>query len=140
MHTKLLNSCTNDAKEGGVYVFDVKCNSLAKVYSQQCMGLARYCGYYVLASQSIGVATENVTHELRSGTPHSIVCLDHAFKVVSEACVQQLGMSDLHDLMIYGGKVWVIDTFGNRVVVFGIRSEMRERGHSRSHVGTLSLC
>lgn len=118
----LLVTCTNDVGGGGLYVVDGPRKWPNRVYPYQCMGITRFRGYYVLASQSV----EGLSEELIGGfpcRPHSIVCLDHDFNIVSEAWVQQLGMSDLHDIMIYRDRLYVVDTFGNRVVVFDVRDE-----------------
>src|SRR5688500_19361603 len=101
---KLLLTCTNDPVNGGVYLCEPTVGSFTRIHDAQCMGIARFHQYYVIASQSLEVA-----RQLREGkikwtpqlpVPHALICLNQNFELVSETPLSVLGMGDLHDLAI----------------------------------------
>ena len=120
----ILVSCTNDRRHGGIYILR-QGSAWERVYQMSCMGIASYEGHYIVASQSVGNAKQDGPSSGNSPpvnglTPHSIVCLDGNFRVLTEAPVGFLGMGDLHDAVVKDDELFVVDTYGNRVVVFGI--------------------
>ena len=132
----LVVSCTNDPQNGGIYRVDMDTGIVERCYHSQCMGIARFGSFLVAASQSPG-RSPRYTREGRIS--HSIVCLDEEFDIVSIACVDELGMGDLHDAVVHNGRLWVVDTLGNRIVGFSIRKKRvgLRLGHSHSLVPDL---
>jgi len=124
---KLLITCTNDSKNGGIYLWDLNKKSISRVYKSQCMGISKYKNYYVIASQSLEQNTKFKDKRIPYGhAQHSIICLDNNFNIVSEAPVSIFGMGDLHDIIVFDNRIWVVDTIGNRVVVFQITNKYKK--------------
>jgi hypothetical protein len=81
------------------------------------MGLAKFGAGYIVASQSVGGPSLSENGFSRN---HSIVYLNSEFEIISEAPVAELGMGDLHDVLVVDDTLYVVDTTGNRVVAFKI--------------------
>lgn len=117
-------TCTNDNSGGGLYLWSRSQRALSRKYSRISAGIAILRGMYVVASRSLHSTLPwwEVYGRVRVGPffPHSLVCLDKWFNIISEAPVAQLGMGDLHDVVVTDDLLWVVDTVGNRVVGFEI--------------------
>lgn len=120
--SEFLVSCTNDSELGGLYLCCPEARTARRVYNHSCMGVVAFRDCYVLASQASDVGGQQSGGFAASlgHAPHSIVCLDNEFQVLTEASVDEYGMGDLHDVMIHGAELFLVDTLSNRVVVFSI--------------------
>ncbi|ETR71739.1 MAG: hypothetical protein OMM_02262 [Candidatus Magnetoglobus multicellularis str. Araruama] len=123
---KLLITCTNDDKDGGIYLWEINRGTISRIYEYQCMGISRYKNYYAIASQSLEQNTMYLDGIPNGHFQHSIICLDNKFNIASEAPVSIFGMGDLHDIIVFDSKVWVVDTIGNRIIVFQITNKYKK--------------
>jgi len=95
-------------------MLDTDTLSTKKVFKHSTMGFDFWNNLIVTASQS---SSQNDIG--KSIKQHSIFLLDKEnFTIKQEIPVSQWDMSDLHGLQVYRNRLYVVDTFNNRLMIF----------------------
>lgn len=112
-------SCPNDVSRGGLYLYDFSDNSFERVFETECMGVYPFKRGYIVGSRSI-----YWKEELGPQIPHSLIYLDQDFRVRHEFPLSGFGIGDIHDVVYREGRLWVVDTWANRIVGFTTNDEI----------------